>query len=570
MTEPVIIPKMQRSYVADNFTFSSWADLQPFFDELLNREIASVEELEMWMLDCSELERIVEEDYCWRYISKTRDTENEEYDSDYNFFVEEIQPHLMQVGNKLNHKLVQSPFVSELDQDRYFIHLRSVRNQIELFREENIPLLTELEKRSKEYYVVTGKMTVEIEGKELTLQQAAKFQEDKDRAKRKMAFEKEFTRRLEDSDALNEMFDDLLRLRHQVALNAGFDNYRDYKLKSLGRFDYGVKECEQFHDAVEHELVPLVNELHQNRKERLGLDVLRPYDSKVDFAEDPLPNPFNGIEDLIQRSVACLERVDPYFAGCLQRMSDMGHLDLDSRKGKAPGGYNCGLAETGVPFIFMNAANTGADVSTMIHEGGHAVHSFLMHDLKYKFDREINSEEAELASMSMELFALEHYEAFYPDAEQRKRAIYLTLETTIVLIPWIALIDKFQHWLYTNPGHSVEERYDTWMAFHKRFSSSIMDWSGYDDVRRNFWQRQLHLFKIPFYYIEYGIAQLGAIGMWRNYLKDEHQALSGYKNALALGAMRSLPEMYETAGVPFDFSREYIRELSEFVRSKMN
>lgn len=570
MTKPVIIPKMERRYVSEDFTYSEWSDIEPLYRELLDRKIKSTEELEQWLADSSEIDRVLEEDYCWRYIYKTCDTEDEKVDLSYSEFVEKIQPHLMKVSNALNKKLAACPFTESLDKDRYHVFLRAVHNSLELYREENIELFTALDKRSKEFLVRTGRMTIQMEGKELTLQQAAKYLEEKNRELRKESFEKSVDRRLEDKEALNTLFDELLGMRHQVALNAGFDNYRDFKLRQLGRFDYGPEECAQFHDAVEYELMPLVNSLMEARKKALDVESLKPYDVRVDVGAEQLPTPFDGMDDLVDKTIECLEAVDPYFAGCLQTMSNMGHLDLESRKGKAPGGYNCPLAETGVPFIFMNAANTAADIRTMIHEGGHAVHSFLMNELPYNFDHRITMEEAELASMSMELFGLEHYEAFYSDPDDRKRAIQGTLENMITLIPWIALIDKFQHWLYTNPGHSAEERNTVWMDMHERFSSPVIDWSGFEEYREFLWQRQGHLFKNPFYYIEYGIAQLGAIGMWRNYRNDSEQALADFKASLSLGATRTLPEMYERAGIPFDFSRDHIRELVDFVKTRLN
>jgi oligoendopeptidase F len=570
MPEAVAVQKLVRSYISADLEIENWDSIRPICDELTARPITSAKELEQWLMDRSEFESVVGEDYRWRYIQKTRHTENEQYDSSYNFFVEHIQPHLMRYSNEMNKKFHDSPFLEELDAERYFIYKRSVKNNIALYRKENIPLMTELETRSKKYYVITGGMTVEIDGKELTMQQAGKLLEDKNRSMRELAWTKMADRRLQDTTIMDDLFDELLQLRHRIAVNAGYDNYRDYKLQSLGRFDYWVEECEQFHDAVESEIIPLVNKLKDYRRRQLGLDQLRPWDGAVDLGEQEPAVPFSNVEELVSRSVECLEKVDPYFGGCLKTMHEMGHLDLDSRKGKAPGGYNCGLPETGVPFIFMNAAGTGGDVKTMLHEGGHAVHSFLMNDLDYQFDREINSEEAELASMSMELFALDAYDSFYEDPADRRQAIFSSLESMLEIIPWIALIDKFQHWLYTHPEHSREERRSTWTALYKRFSTDRVDWTGHEDVMANLWHRQLHVFLIPFYYIEYGIARLGSIAMWRNYIRDPETTIANYKHALSLGNTKSLPEMYAAAGVPFDFSRSYIRELKEFVMSRLD
>jgi len=569
MTQPVILDKKVRKYVAADFKVTDWEHLKPMCDELMARDIESKDALEAWLTDRSELEMVINEDHYWRYINKTRDTENTDFDETYNYFVEHIQPHLMTVSNALNKKLYKCPYLKDLDQKRFGTYLRAVKNNIELFCEANIPLFTKLEKESKKYYGFSGKMSIEHNGKEMTMQQANKFLEEKDRELRASIHRKMTDRRLQDVDALDELFDGLVKIRHEVAKNAGYENYRDFKLQELGRFDYGVAECELFHESVEKEIVPLVNELMKARKAALNVDTLRPYDTSVNTGKQPIATPFADMEELVSKSIDCLANIDPYFAGCLMTMNNMEHLDLESRKGKAPGGYNCGLPETGVPFIFMNAASTAGDVRTMIHEGGHAVHSFLMNDLKYVFDGNITSEAAELASMTMELFALDSYDAFYPDEEQRNLAIKSSLENMIVLIPWIALVDKFQHWIYTNPGHTADERRKTWLEFHKRFSSDVIDWTGFETARENLWQRQLHIFLIPFYYIEYGIAQFGAIGMWRNFQKDAASTIVNYKKALSLGSTATLPEMYGAAGVPFDFSRDYIRELKEFVKEQM-
>jgi oligoendopeptidase F len=357
-------------------------------------------------------------------------------------------------------------------------------------------------------------------------------------------------------------------LRHQIALNAGFTNYRDYKLAELGRFDYGVKECEQFHDSIRETVVPLLNGLHKQRKAKLHVDPLRPYDTDVDPSGKPALNPYQTEEEFIEKSIACLNSVDHFFADCVSIMHNMNYLDLSSRKGKAPGGYNMEMPEIGVPFIFMNGAGTQRDVETMVHEAGHAVHSFLVRDLEYNFDQDITSEIAELASMSMELMTHDGLQEFYSE-EDMQRAIQAHLQGIITALPWIALIDKFQHWIYTNPNHTAEERENTWNAFYTEFSSSVVDWSGYEQFRNIFWQKQLHLFEVPFYYIEYGIAQLGAIAVFRNYKNDPKTAIQNYKNALRLGYTRPLPELYKTAGVQFNFSRAYVQELMDFISSEL-
>ena len=365
------------------------------------------------------------------------------------------------------------------------------------------------------------------------------------------------------------MFDQLLTRRHEVALNAGFNNFRDYKFKELGRFDYSPEDCFQFHEGVKQHALPLARSLYESRRKKLGVEVLKPWDLEAEpEGVEPL-KPFFGGQELLDRSKAVLGSLHPFFADCFSKMESMGHFDLESRKGKAPGGYNCPLAETGAPFIFMNAANQMDDVTTMVHEGGHAVHSFLAHALPITGFKEYPMEIAEVASMAMELFTMDHWAPFFKDAEDMKRAKLHQLERSITIFPWIATIDKFQHWLYTHPGHTHEERRQAWLSMLTEFDHGAINYDGVQQYRSYSWQRQLHLFEVPFYYIEYGIAQLGAIGLWRQYKSNPQQALENYISALKLGGTKTLPELYAAAGLRFDFSPEHIRELMEFVQGQM-
>jgi oligoendopeptidase F len=405
-----------------------------------------------------------------------------------------------------------------------------------------------------------------VDGKEYTMQQAAKFLQNPERDIREAAYRKMAERRLVDKDKLNTLFDELLVLRQQIAKNAGFDNYRDYKFRELGRFDYTIDDCFAFHEAVKEHILPLQAMLTNARKKRLGLDVMRPWDTDAEPKGTQPLQPFVDGKELRDKAIEAFSRLNPYFSGCLETMGDMQRLDLESRKGKAPGGYNCPLAETGVPFIFMNAAGTMGDVITMMHEGGHAVHSFLSHHLPLSAFKEYPMEIAELASMSMELFSMEHWDVFFTDATELKRAKLEELERVISVLPWIATIDKFQHWIYTHAGHSVAEREQEWINILNEFSTGIVDWSGFEENRTSFWQKQLHLFEVPFYYIEYGIAQLGALAMWRQYRQDKEQALTNYMAALSQGYTKTLKELYATAGIRFDLSPAYVKELAAFVQ----
>lgn len=541
----------------------------PFYQQLTERTIKHKEELEHWLRDWSELDAAVSEDACWRQIRMTCDTTDPKLEASFTFFCMEIEPKLKEWNNRLQQKLIASPFIEELDKDLYFPFIRSVKNALELYRPENIPLEAELNVLAQQYGVIAARMTVVVEGKEHTLQQAAKFLQQSNRSLREEVYIKINERRLQDRIALDELFDKLLNLRQQVALNAGFVNYRDYKFKALGRFDYTPEDCFAFHAAVKEHILPLQERLLKFRRNKLGLDQLRPYDTAaVPEGEKPL-HPFETGAELLEKSIEVFDTLQPFLGDCLKTMKQMHRLDLDSRKGKAPGGYNCPLAETGVPFIFMNAAGTMGDVITMMHEGGHAVHSFLSHHQPLSFFKEYPMEIAELASMSMELFSMEHWDKFYRDPGELLRARQEELERVIDVLPWIATIDKFQHWIYTHPGHDHAQRMRAWQEIQEEFSARNIDWSGLNPYRMYNWQKQLHLYEVPFYYIEYGIAQLGAIAMWRQFKQDKDQALVNYKRTLGLGYTKTLPELYEIAGIKFSFAPEYILELKAFLNQEL-
>jgi oligoendopeptidase F len=564
------IQKLPRHFLPQNFTVTTWESLEPYFIDLLNRPIASKADLEKWLHDTSELEAVVSEDACWRQIRMTCDTENKSLEEAFVFFVTEIQPKMQPYADKLNRKLVESPFVKELDQQKYFTYLRGVRKSIELFREKNIPLQSELAVLQQQYGTIAGKMTVEVNGQEYTLQQASKFLENHDRSLRESVYRKINERRLEDKDALNDLYSQLIQKRDQVAKNAGFDNYRDYKFKELGRFDYTKEDCFQFHEAVKQHVLPLVNVINERKKKKLGLTSFKPWDAEAEPEGITPLNPFSNGAELLEKSIACFERIHPFFASCLKKMSEMKRLDLDSRKGKAPGGYNCPLAETGAPFIFMNAAGQMSDVTTMVHEGGHAVHSFLAHPLELTSFKEYPMEIAEVASMSMELFSMDAWDVFFDNKDDLIRAKEHQLERVITIFPWIATIDKFQHWVYENPNHTLEERATRWMEILNEFSSDVVDWEGLSAYRTYSWQRQLHLFEVPLYYIEYGIAQLGAIGLWKQFRENKTAALNNYIASLQLGGTKTLPELYSAAGLVFNFSPDYIKQLMQFVKQEMD
>ena len=564
------IEKVPRQFLPEDFKITTWEALEPYFKNLVERDINSKKDLEKWMKDMSELEAVISEDASWRQIRMTCDTENKELEQAFIYFCMEIQPKIQPYADLLNRQLVASPFVKQLDEQKYFTYLRSVKKSIDLFREENIPLQAELSVLQQQFGVISGKMTVEIKGQEYTLQQAAKFLEDHDRGLREEVYRKMNERRLQDKEQLNELYSTLVQKRDQVAKNAAFNNYSEYKFKELGRFDYTKEDCIQFHESVKQHVLPLADIIYERKRKKLGLDSLRPWDLEAEPAGVKALNPFATANELLEKSIACLKELHPFFAECLKKMHAMNRLDLESRKGKAPGGYNCPLAETGAPFIFMNAAGQMSDVTTMLHEGGHAVHSFLAHPLELSSFKDYPMEIAEVASMAMELFTMEYWQTFFTEKEDLRRAKEHQLERVITIFPWIATIDKFQHWVYENPQHTLEEREQNWVRILNEFTSKVIDFSGLEEYRKYAWQRQLHLFEVPFYYIEYGIAQLGAIGLWMRFKQNKQEALNGYIKALSMGGTKTLPELYKEAGLIFNFSPDHIKTLMQFVKKEMD
>ncbi len=569
-TDNITLPeKKKRTFLPEDVTIRDWETIKPYFDDLLNRDINSVDKLKTWFEDRSELEAVLSEDLAWRYIKMTCDTTDENLQKSFEDFVTNIQPNIEPVADKLNNKALESPYLKEIEDEGYPIMVRELEKDAKIYREENIPLNVQLQTESKKYGNITGAMMVEIEGKEMTLPQAGNLLESTDRAKREEAYRKIQSRRSQDKEKLDELFNKLISLRTQVAKNTGFENYRDYMFTAMGRFDYKPEDCFAFHESVAEEITPILNDLAKKRKDALKVDALRPWDKSVDITGKPPLKPFEGGEALINKSIKVFSKIDPYLGECLSVMKAMGHLDLESRKGKAPGGYNYPLSEINVPFIFMNATSNMRDMVTLMHEGGHAVHSFLSRDLALTNFKHTPSEIAELASMSMELISMDHWDLFFANVEDLKRAKHKHLEQIIETLPWVATIDKFQHWIYENPNHTNEARLKAWNEIFDTFSDNITDWSGLQEQKNYMWQKQLHLYEVPFYYIEYGFAQLGAVAVWKNYKEDPKKGLAGYKNALQLGYTRSIPEIYEAAGIRFDFSKEYIHTLIKFVESEM-
>ncbi len=562
--------KSKRNFIPETFNLDSKEAIIPYLDDLKNRTFNSAEDIIKWWTDKSETEAFLEENAAWRYIKMTCNTESETLAENYNFFVKEIEPLVSEYSDIFDGMLLNNPYLKDLDSEKYGLAVKKVQRSKELFRKENIALFSELRQKEREFGAVSGAMTVHYENEEMTMQKAGNFLKNTDRNIRKEVFELMHERRYQDAEKLDALLSDLIQKRQKVAKNAGFDNFRDYKHSALKRFDYSIDDVLAFHKSIKETTVPLEDAVNKRRKEKLAYESLKPYDTSVDTDFKPALKPFKTGDELIDKAIKVFSKVRPKYGAYLKIMKENAYLDLESRKGKAPGGYNYPLYESNIPFIFMNATGNQRDLETMMHEGGHAVHSFLSSDLDLVDFKELPSEVAELASMSMELISSEYWGEFYPDENELKRAKRSHLEGIIGVLPWIAAVDKFQHLLYLTPDHRAEERKSLWMQVMSEFGSSVIDWTGYEEYLSVLWQRQMHIFEVPFYYIEYGIAQLGAIAVWRNYKQNPQKALDDYENALKLGYSKSIPEIYKTAGIEFNFSTEYIADLMRFVQSELN
>ena len=562
-------PARPRRFVPDQINLGDWPQIEPLFNSLEQRApvATTAAALAQWLLDWSELNAALDEEGSRRYIAMTRHTDDAEAEKAYLHFVEHVEPQLKPRQFALEKIFLAHPCRAQLPAHRFEVFDRDTRVHVELFRDENVPLETEDAKLGQQYQKLSGSLSVTFRGEEKTLPQMARFLEDPDRALRQEAWEVVARRRLAEKETFEEIFDQLVKLREKCAANAGFGNYRDYAFRAKCRFDYTPEDCARFHDAIEQEMMPVLRGLQARRREQLGLERLRPWDLAVDpFNRAPL-RPFNNVAEMVARTQTIFDRLDPQLAAGFRQMQDVRLLDLDNRKGKAPGGYQSTLNEARLPFIFMNAVGVQRDVETMLHEAGHAFHALATRGEDFTYYRHAPIEFCEVASMSMELLGSEHLDTFYAPAEVR-RARRDHLEGIVKFFPWMAIIDAFQHWVYSHPGHTRAERTAAWLGLMDRFGDDV-DWSGWEESRAHLWHRQLHLFLHPFYYVEYGIAQLGALQVWANSKRDPAEALRAYQRGLALGGSRPLPELFAAAGCRFAFDRETIRPLMQLVRDEM-
>ncbi|MBC6936503.1 MAG: M3 family oligoendopeptidase [Chloroflexi bacterium] len=554
---------------AQEFMNWGWPQIEPVYRELEARELTAAG-VNGWLADWSRLSELITETAARLYIATTLDTADDDAQQRFHRYLETVIEPVEQAEQNLRQKLLDSG----LQPDGFKIPLRNLRAEAELFREENVPLFTQEQKLVNEYDRIVGAQTVRWDGQEVTLEQLRPVYQNPDRTRRESAWRLAMNRWLQDRSALNDLWRQFMDLRRQMAKNAGYDSYRDFRWKQFNRFDYTPQDCETFHAAIEQVVVPAAARLYERRRQRLGLESVRPWDTDVDPLNRPPLRPFSDVAALDAKAEAIFRQVDPQLGDYFGIMRREGLLDLDNRKGKAPGGYQQDLAAVKRPFIFMNAVGIHDDVQTLLHEGGHAFHCFETAALPYIQQRNFGAEIAEVASMSMELLAAPYlttdYGGYYTPSEAA-RARVEKLEEMIRFWPYMAVVDAFQHWVYTN--HEAASNPDNadakWDELWGRFMQGV-DWSGLDDIRVTGWHRKLHIFQVPFYYVDYGLAQVGAVQVWRNALRDQAQAVRQYRHALSLGGTRTLPELFAAAGATFAFDADTLGDLVNLIETTIN
>lgn len=564
------LPQPIRQYLPTDFSPADPQAVLKAFHKLKEQISACTNPLQLknWIAELSELLSLLAEEGSRRYIAMTCNTGDPQIADDYEQFVSQIEPIVAEQNDQMSRLLMNHPDQKSLTEP-FGLWFKKIEVALQLFQPENISLQTELSLEIQKYQKITGAMTVHFDGSEQTLPQMMKYQQQTDRSVREAAWRSVWQRRLQDQQDLDTAFDNMLRLRHAIAENSGYGHhYLDYIFLAKERFDYTAKDCQQFHQTIETEVVPRLRRMQEKRRSRLGLETLRPWDLSCDPLGRPPLRPFSQSSELLSKCQKIFRQVDHQFGDWFDDLVQYDLIDADSRMGKAPGGYQISLDFTGKPFIFMNASGLDGDVYTLLHEAGHSFHQFSMNHQPIIAYRDPAAEFAEVASMSMELIAGDYLDTFYSPADKIRSRI-AHLEDIVGLFPWVAQIDAFQHELYQKPGHTAAERKDIWKALHNRFEGAV-DWTGLETERDYGWQRQLHLFEVPFYYVEYGIAQLGALQLWKNYRADPVHTLQQMKAAYALGSSQGLPTLFETAGLRFDFSAATLAPLMDMVEKELN
>ncbi|MBN1695294.1 M3 family oligoendopeptidase [candidate division WOR-3 bacterium] len=560
--------KMKRKFVPEKISWESFSDLEKLYKSLQDRDINSRESLEKLICDLNEIKKVFYEKRNRAYINMTSHTNNKKMQAEYIHFITKIEPKAKEYIFKIHEKILKNNKKYPLISSKYNIYIRHLKNHFKLFRKKNIELEKQEEKLANEYSKIMGNMMFSFRGENYTTQQIYKFLEERDRDLRKEAYNVFWKESKKEINKIYNVFQKQIKIRNKIAKNADFKNYRDYKFEELERFYYTPRDCFLFHENIRKNILPFVNKIMERRKKALRINHLKPWDLHVDiYGKEPL-HPFSDAEELLSKTIEIFKRVHPELGKKVTLMKKKRMLDLESREGKAPGGYMTNLSEIQLPFIFMNAVGTHRDALTLLHESGHAFHSFSYSKQPLEEYHDAPSEICEVASMSMELITMDYWDIFYNKKEDLLRAKIRQLESIITLFPWISIIDLFQHWLYTEESSNRSSLINKWKSLIDAFHSYI-DYKGSNFSYSYTWIRQLHLFEVPFYYIEYAFAQLGAIQLWVNYKKNPQITINQYMDGLSLGGSRPLPELYKAIGIKFDFSEKMLKKLLNEVNKEL-
>ncbi|QHA90688.1 M3 family oligoendopeptidase [Bacillus sp. N1-1] len=558
------------TFYVEKYDFTHPSKLEEEFKSLLDQPLHSADELEKWVLRISELMDGVAEGLAGHYIDFQCHSNSEEAKKAIEHDQEYIEPMIKRYEGEFDKKFQSSPHRLELNQDYYKQFLLRKENAMSLFNEDNIDLEVEEDRIVNRYFEQTGSLSFNWNGEEKTLSEMFLMMQDGDRSIRKSAMEKIFQTLLTKKEDLQGIMDELIQLRQKKAENVNLDNYRDYMFKKYERFDYTPEDCKALAEAVRKHVVPLKEKLQKKHQVELGIETYKPWDTRA-VPKDKLPlRPFNKIDELIKGTSAIFDQLSPRFSYLLNEMNEKGALDLESRKGKAQGGFCEYLPISELSFIFMNSTKSQDDFITLLHEMGHCIHNDFKRNQMLSAYQETPMESAELASMTMELLTMDYWNLMYTDEKELLRAKKDQLEGLILFLPNGIVVDQFQHWMYENPNHTSKERSEKYMELSRTYDSSYVDWTGQEEWIQNNWQLILHIFEVPFYYIEYVIAQLGAIQMYRQYRENPEQALENYNRALSLGSSVSLTEVYAAAGIHFDFSETMIKGLMDFISIELD
>ena len=557
---------MQRLNTID---ISNVLELENTLSTLLNEMISSKLELENWLKKQSTFIWGIEEQLRLHYIAFQCNTDNKEIKDTFEYDQKYVRPLLKRYQNSFDTKYLESPFRMELDPKTYSLLNKKIKNAQTLFCEKNIDLEVDEDKLVTEYFEITGGLTALWNGEEKTITELQSYLQDSDRHIRKKAKTLISETFLSVEDKLQHILNELIVIRDQKAKNIQLHNYRDYMFKKHERFDYTPEDCYELAESIRKYVVPLIDKIYNKKKSELQVESLRPWDLKATAPNQKVLKPIEKASDLIEKSSHILHKLDPEFSALLERMHKNNCLDLESRKGKGPGGFCEYLPASQLSFIFMNLNHTHYDVTTFLHEMGHSIHNDCMKQLELQKYLEIPSESAELASMTMELFSMEYWDTFYENKEEFIEVKLEFFKDIVKYLPQMLIVDQFQHWMYENPNHTAKERNGKYLELHNTYQSNVVNIEGYENWVATGWLPVLHIFEIPFYYIEYAITQLGALQMYKQYKENPKQALENYKKALSLGSSKSLTEVYEAAGIRFDFSGEIVKELMLFVEGEL-